>query len=60
MTLLPLVCIPRQDLLFIAAQGLANRHKGALLANAGELLNCTSTGIQNTEQFKRRSFVDAS
>ena len=34
-TVLPLVCTPGPDLLFIAAQALAGGHKSALRANAG-------------------------
>lgn len=37
-TVLPLVCTPGPDLLFIAAQGLASGRKGALRANGGVVL----------------------
>jgi threonine/homoserine/homoserine lactone efflux protein len=37
-TVLPLVCTPGPDLIYIAAQALAGRRKAALRANAGVIL----------------------
>ena len=45
LTVLPLVCTPGPDILFIVAQGLSAGHRGALRAHAGILLGYVAHAV---------------
>lgn len=45
LTVLPMVCTPGPDILFIVSQGLSAGHRGALRANAGILLGYSAHAV---------------